>query len=503
MKSKFALSAILSVIVLVILGYWMNRDTSSRPTETGGSLRFYCAAGISEPVQQIVNEYQERFGVQIETSYAGSGKLLTMLRGDQDGDLYLAADVSYMTDAKKFDLIEEVAPLAYQHPCVAKRKGDTRINSIEDLARDDVKISLADPKIAAISRVAKKMLAEKRLDGEPIWDVLFKNVTVERSTVNEVANDIKSGAVDAGIIWDATAKQKQYDGLEIVPVGEFLTSRKQIAIAVLRKSQEPRKALHFLRFMTSREYGNPQFKKYGYNVVVGDTWAETPELTLFTGGLMHPAIQASIDRFEEREGVKIVEVPNGCGILVAQIRTGEQPDAYFACDTTFMEMVSDVFKKSYDVSGTEMVLITKKGGQFESLSGIEDLATTDLRLGICNPSHSALGELSKRLLQGRNIWQSIVDRGIIVDQPSTADRLVESVVLGAMDAAIVYKANTTLQREKLNVIAIDDPAARAVQPIAVGANSKYPLLSGRLLDTIRSTESRSAFEDLGFEWLGD
>ncbi|MFC1759607.1 substrate-binding domain-containing protein, partial [Planctomycetota bacterium] len=155
------------------------------------------------------------------------------------------------------------------------------------------------------------------------------------------------------------------------------------------------------------------------------------------------------------------------------------------------------------VSGTEMVLITRRGGKFETVTDIEHLAQVDLRLGLCNPEYSALGELSKRLLQSRNQWQPIIDKNMVVDWPSTADRLVESVVLGAMDAAIVYRANTSRQMEKLNVHAIDDPAAKAVQPIAVGIDSKYPQLMQRFLEAIRSVDSRSRFEDLGFEWRGN
>ena len=72
-----------------------------------------------------------------------------------------------------------------------------------------------------------------------------------------------------------------------------------------------------------------------------------------------------------------------------------------------------------------------------------------------------------------------------------------------MDAAIVYRANTTRKREQLNVHSIDDASAEAIQPIAVGIDSKYPLLSQRFLEAIRSGDSRAQFEDLGFEWLGN
>ena len=499
MKSRFSLVALGSLVVLALLCFLLFR--SDKPaSKTGGSLRIYCAAGISVPVQEIIEQYRDKYGVEFETVFNGSGALLTSIKADP-GDLYLAADVTYMQDADKLGLIDEVAPIARQSPCIAIRKGTAEITSLADLVNDDVKLSLADPQVAAISRVAKKMLSQSRLNGEAAWDVLFEKATVTRGTVNEVANDIKAGVVDAGIVWDATAGQ--YDELEVVRIAEFPPAQKQISLAVLHQSSNPTRALHFLRYMTSREFGLPVFEKLGYDVVEGDVWAEHPKLTLFTGGLMHHAIQETIERFEEREGVGVQLVPNGCGVLVAMIRSGEHPDAYFACDTSFMTMVDDLYPEPVDVSGTEMVLITKRGGNFESLNNINQLANTQLRLGLCNPEFSALGELSKQLLQSNGQWDAIQEKKLVVDWPATADRLVESVVLGAMDAAIVFRANTTRQKSKLNVHSIDDPGAEAVQPIAVGIDSKYPLLTRRFLEALRSGDSRARFEDHGFEWRAD
>lgn len=83
----------------------------------------------------------------------------------------------------------------------------------------------------------------------------------------------------------------------------------------------------------------------------------------------------------------------------------------------------------------------------------------------------------------------------------TADSLVLFIVVGEMDAAVVYKANTVLQADKLEVIRIDDPSAVAVQPIAVGKHSEYQQLSGRLMEAIMSAESKNMFDEFGFEWL--
>ena len=139
----------------------------------------HCAAGIRVPIEEIINQYEKKYDVRVETLYSGSGKLLSEIRlNGGAGDLYLAADVSYMEDAAKYDLIDEVAPIASQSPCIAIREGGVPVSSLADLANENVKLSLADPKIAAISRVAKKMLGDARIGDQPAWDVLFEKAIV-------------------------------------------------------------------------------------------------------------------------------------------------------------------------------------------------------------------------------------------------------------------------------------------------------------------------------------
>ena len=66
---------------------------------------------------------------------------------------------------------------------------------------------------------------------------------------------------------------------------------------------------------------------------------------------------------------------------------------------------------------------------------------------------------------------------------------------------IAYVSNGVAAADKLEAIAIKDiPCAVAVQPVGVGKDSAYKQLTGRLLDRLRSPESRRRFEANGFHW---
>ena len=496
MKIGFAGVMLLSVLVIAGLIFLLvpASDSSLGPDgESGEPLVFYCAAGIRKPVEDVMAEYKKEYGVTFQTKYAGSGALLSDIRIGE-GDLYLAADVYYLDQARKKKLVREKFPIARQSPALAVRKGNPKnIRGLDDLKRDDVELSLANPEIAAISRVAKKLM-----HSEQQWNELWSASQIQRMTVNEVANDIKMEISDAGIVWDATAMQ--YEELEIVDVPEFRNSPNQITIGVLEKSEQPTRALHFARYLTAPEKGAKAFKKHGYRVIEGDKWAESPEIHIFAGGMSRLAIEQTVAKFKKREGVEVLATYNGCGILVGQMKIGQHPDVYFSCDTTFMDMVQDLFTNPTIVSKSDMVIITEKGNP-KKIAGLEDLAKPGLKVALCDPQKSALGKLTDDLLRKLELHEKVHKNLQVMS--STADNLVLYIIAGNLDAAVVYKANTVKQTEDLEIIPIDDPTAVAVQPIAVGKDSEYRHLSGRLMEAIMSAESKKMFDDFGFEWLAE
>jgi ABC-type molybdate transport system substrate-binding protein len=85
-------------------------------------------------------------------------------------------------------------------------------------------------------------------------------------------------------------------------------------------------------------------------------------------------------------------------------------------------------------------------------------------------------------------------------QSPTGDFLVNQLRTGSLDAVIAYISNATASGDKLEAIRIDIPCAIATQPIAVGKESANKQLAGRLLETIKSAESKERFLENGFYW---
>jgi len=255
---------------LVLLLVW----TPGTRRQQGGQppLVLYCAAGVNPPVTEIVKNYQEEFGITVSVQYGGSGTLLSSLRVAQTGDLYLAADASYIQIARQQGLIAETIPLATQRPVIATAKGNPKkIQSVQDLLRADVRLALGNPDAASIGKQTEAALRKAGL-----WENLKQAVQtrgVFKPTVNDVANDVKIGTVDAGVVWDAVARQ--YPELEIVaPLTEDPNFVMEITVAVLRSSRQRAAAHRFARYLSAQDKGLKVFQRHHYTVVAGDVWTK-------------------------------------------------------------------------------------------------------------------------------------------------------------------------------------------------------------------------------------
>lgn len=493
--------SVVLVAVLVVILWDPFGDNGSSSSE---QLVLFCAAGMSQPVEELVARYQQEYGVTIQVEFGGSGKLLSKIRVARDhGDLFLAADDFYTNLARSDDppRVIETIPVAMMHPVIAlSEEGQGKVRSLDDLLKDDVKVVLANPELAAVGRLSQQLLSDS---GH--WEPLERQKAEFRAkisfagTVNEVANALKIGAADAGIIWGAMARQR---GLEMIEVPSFARAKKQITLGVLNSSKHPSATLRFARYLASREPGMIVFEKWHFKPIPdADAWKVSPELQISSGAMLRPGIEQAIKRFELREGVRVNRTYNGCGLLVAQMKAGTRPDAYFSCDVSFMDEVQDLFGQPIDVSENDMVILVPTGST--KIRSLSDLTQPGLKLGLAHPENSALGVLTKRLLDEIGYYQQILEAGSIAVESATGDFLVNQMVTGALDGAIVYRSNAmaTLENlQKYEVLSIDHPQAFARQPFAVGKESENKYLTLRLRDMILSDKTEEQFGSIGFRW---
>jgi molybdate transport system substrate-binding protein len=481
------------------------------------------AAGLRAPVEQILEKYRQEYGVPVEVQYGGSNMLLNQLKINkfEQPDLYLAADSFYIDQAVSEGLAAEVMPLATQVPVVAFRADrDPQAESWADLMKAEPRWSLADPEQAAVGRVVREVLTTipGSQPDEHLWAELEAQTTrrgVFKPTVNEVANDIKIGAVDLGIVWSSTVASPEYRGelvglplerlTETASVGDIA---EQIGIAVLTTSSRPTEALRLARYFAASDRGLAVFESFGMTPAEGDVWSLQPEITFFCGAVNRRAIEPVIEAFQQREGVVINTVFDGCGILTSRMGTiaGQSqksgfPDVYMACDRYYLDNVREWFQEDVDVSQTEIVLVVPKGS--EQVRKVEDLLLPGVRVSVGEPNQCTIGALTRRLLQQAGLYDRLKEKqgqaGEVVVEKSSSALIVPDIVTGHVDVAIAYRNDVLTHSDKVDMIPIDSPLTKAIQPLSIARNSEHKQLVRRLYRQVERAQEN--FEKVGFDFL--
>jgi molybdate transport system substrate-binding protein len=220
------------------------------------SLLVYCGAGLSEPMEEIADLFEEQEGVQIDYTFGGSAQLLSQIELYQTGDLYMPGARSYIDSAIEKGLIDETTNVVYHVPCIITPKGNPAgLESLEELAEPGVRVALGEPAGPAIGKNSKKML-----EGLGIWEEVEKNVVAFSGTVNELLVYISLGQADAAIVWEDLYDP---DEMEKVEIPQEMNGIKVVPIGTLVFSDDEEMAEEFMNFVASKE-GKSIFADYGF-----------------------------------------------------------------------------------------------------------------------------------------------------------------------------------------------------------------------------------------------
>ncbi len=224
-------------------------------------MMIYVGAGLRPPVAEAAAAFEKKRSVAIECDYAGSEILISRAKLSGRGDIYIPGEEYYIGRAEKENLILSRRQICYFVPVILVQKGNPKvIHKLEDLMRPGIKVGIGDVRACAIGKTVAEMLKKNGIP-EPDFD---KNVAFKSVTVNELAIHVKTGALDAAIVWDGTAAQYR-DSTETVPIPLDRNVISTVAAGILRSTADRETAESFLDFLCSDECRDI-FRKHGYTV---------------------------------------------------------------------------------------------------------------------------------------------------------------------------------------------------------------------------------------------
>ena len=212
----------------------------------------YSAAGLYEPMQKIVLEFEKTENSFVEVFYAGSGELFGRLGFGAECDVFVPASKKYLIDAVNTKLINKttIIDIIEHYPVLVVSKNTEKILNFEDIIKSNVRIAIGDPKSTAIGVISKKILNNNRLSIKPV---------VLSPTVNQLIIYVSLGSVDGVIVWRELTQNK--NNLRIIEIPN--NQSELIATAIATKSKNVLMAKKLNKFIGSKK-AKRIFRDYGF-----------------------------------------------------------------------------------------------------------------------------------------------------------------------------------------------------------------------------------------------
>ena len=403
--------------------------------ETEAVLTVLCGAGIRPAFEPLRLAFEAEHNCTVRTVYAGSGTLLGQLMAGTEADLYLPGDAAWVETARQKDLIEDKTTVAWFVPVIAVQKGNPKgIKSVKDLSREDVSVGLGKAEACAIGDVSHELIAAAGLDGlKPKFEAL---------TVNRLAEQLKLKALDAAIIWDATAAQFE-NAVDVVSVDDPFYHAVPLAIGQLKKASNPELAKRFVKFSAS-EAGAKIFRENSF-LVPGK------KLRIGCGGSMRPPVEELAALFEAETGCKTLRDYGGSGTVLLQIEESKEGDVYI-CHDPFAYTCEEkgLSAKWHTVAIMEPTLAVQRGNP-KQVKGMKDLLREDLKVGLSHREYSTRGRIIWAIMRKHSMADAMLERAIFEERTHT---LVNQLKLGAVDVATLWDAPAKAM-EEIDVVPIE------------------------------------------------
>ncbi|HDR1855789.1 TPA: molybdate ABC transporter substrate-binding protein [Pasteurella multocida] len=238
---------------LIVLSTIITATFSAQAAE----LYLYAGAGLKDPVEKIVKQFEKETGNNVTIEYGGSGQLLARYNTVKTGDLYLPGSSDYVEKLEKTGDVKESAPLVLHIPVMAIRKEKSAgIDSFKALAESNLRLGIGDSKAMALGKGAEKILELSGYQAQ-----LNDKIVVKAATVKQLMLYLLNGDVDAAVVGRSGA-WKVRDKVDLLP-NPAGTPEEKVTIALLASTKHPKEAKQLLDLFNS-EQGVKYFVDEGF-----------------------------------------------------------------------------------------------------------------------------------------------------------------------------------------------------------------------------------------------
>lgn len=218
------------------------------------------ASNLTPAFQEIGESFEEETGIKVIFNFGSSGQLAEQIRQGAPVDVFASADVVFLDNLEKEDLIFPETKIIYAEGCITlwiQQDSSLKIETLEDLKNPDIeRIAIANPELAPYGKAAQEALISAG-----VWDDVVDKIVLGENIARTLSYG-QTGEVDVAII--ALSLSLASDG-EWVLIPHNLYNPIAQSIAITKFTSHKKEAEYFVDFVNSNK-GHEILVNYGFSV---------------------------------------------------------------------------------------------------------------------------------------------------------------------------------------------------------------------------------------------
>lgn len=170
-------------------------------------LQFFSGAVNRRALEQIIESFETREGVEVHTIYDGCGILTGRMKGIVDQkqelgfpDVYMACDRIHLESVQ--DWFQEAIEVSDVEMVIAVPKGSDKVSTLADLIKPGIRVAIGQPDQCTVGTLTRRMLVDAGLYEQlKAKQAQPGEVVVEKSSSALIVPDVVTGHVDAAVAY--------------------------------------------------------------------------------------------------------------------------------------------------------------------------------------------------------------------------------------------------------------------------------------------------------------
>ena len=239
-------------------------------TEPSGEVVVLAAASLTAAFADVALSIRDTHpGLKIVYNFAGSQALRTQLEQGAAADVFASANDIQMRRALDGGLVEGAPQVFARNTLMVIVPADNpgRITSLEDLAKEGLKLALAGPQVPA-GRYSREALQAAQADyGTDFTGRVLRNLVSEETSVKQVLVKVQLGEADAGIVYASDVTGNVLQEISAITIPDAYNRPAGYPIAVTQTARNPSGAAAFIRYVLSAP-GQATLAAHGFIPVI-------------------------------------------------------------------------------------------------------------------------------------------------------------------------------------------------------------------------------------------